>query len=356
MQKTAQDFPPNIVALIANGPYLPGAFVAAASLLECGLREDAAVAIVQPAGSLSNEQRHWIAARYPGIAHVELDAADYLPEALHSWKTALAPLFLRFALAEIFPSSQRILYVDSDILAVRSVDDAFALDLRGKIVGAADDDLVAGLVGHKPSWTAYRNGLRLPADAPYLNCGVLLVDAPAWRAGNIKARLIALFLENRDICRYLDQSALNLMLKGDFAPLSPRWNFQQNYQAISAEDMLAPRLVHFAGSAKPWRNDGFVFRRDYRDAWRRLLTGAPFPGFFQEYSDIGRRQIREAWRASGRLLRAREPQCGIERSQIGSLREKLREVCVRRNFIDAWVSDVNAQSGTPTGGGAPART
>ena len=329
---------PYVVALIANGPYMPGAYVAAASILAAGLRADAAIVILHPEDALTGEQRNWLQRSYPRIELLEVDASAYLPDALSSWNTILAPLFLRFALAEIFTSARKILYVDSDIVALRTVNDVFDFDLDGRPVAAADDDLVAGLVGHKASWLAYRNALGVPPEVPYLNCGVFLTDAPLWRERAIKRTLTEIFLNNRGLCRFSDQSAINLYLKGQFARLSPAWNFQQNYQAIGAEDLLRPRLVHFAGSAKPWRNDGFVFRTVYRDRYRNLLLSTPFSAFFESYAKVSVRQFREAWRAVNRMLHGREIQSGIRRAELGLLRTKLTQLLSAKDFIDLRIS------------------
>lgn len=325
---------PNVVVLIANGPYMPGAFATAASILAQGLREDASVAIVHPADALTSVQRSWIVRRYPGIELLEVDAAAFLPIQLSSWNTILAPLFLRFALAEIFPSARKILYVDSDILALRNVDEVFDLDLGKKLIAAADDDLVSGLVGHKQSWIAYRKALGVPPETPYLNCGVFLLDAVVWREGRIKQALIETFLNNQTRCRYFDQSAINLFLMGDFARLSPAWNFQQNYQAVKAEDLVQPRLVHFAGSAKPWRNDGFVFRPEYRHRYRELLGSTPFSPFFEPFWRVSRKQAKEAWRAVNRTLQGREIQSGIKRAEVGRIRSQLLGVLASGTFVD----------------------
>jgi lipopolysaccharide biosynthesis glycosyltransferase len=313
---------------------MPGAFAAAQSILACGLAEDIRLAIVHPPDGLTKPIEAWMKAAYPRLELVAIEAADYLPPDLSCWRTILAPLFLRFALAEIFPDAQKILYVDSDILAVSGIDDAFALDLGGKPVAAADDDLVSEMIAVKPSWIAYREGLGVPVGKPYLNCGVLLIDAAAWREQSLKQALSATYLANRERCRYFDQSAINLFLKSDFARLSPAWNFQQTYQAIGAEDIVCPRLVHFAGSAKPWRNDGFVFRPPYRRRYREILSGTPFAGYFQSYGHIGRKQIKESWRSLKRFIGGRELQSGVRHEKLETLRARLAAIMQSGVFID----------------------
>lgn len=323
-----------IIALIADAAYMPGAFVTARSILGYGVGDDVRIVIVHPRDCPSDAIRSWMKTAHPGIELVAVDAGTYLPPELSSWDSILAPLFLRFALTEIFPEAQKIFYVDSDILAVAPVGDVFGLEMNGKPVAAADDDLVSAMVAVKPSWIAYRNALGVSLDVPYLNCGVLLIDAVAWRASDMKRKVIGIYLANREHCRYFDQSAINLLLKGGYARLSPAWNFQQTYQAIGAEDIVKPRLIHFAGSAKPWRNDGFVFRRGYRQRYREILSGTPFQSYFQSYGRVSHKQIKEVWRALKRLATGRETQSGVKRSQIAALRTKLAALMASEAFID----------------------
>ena len=325
----------NIVVLIADDAYLPGAYATAASILACGLRADASIAIVHPPGAIAPELQDWFAKTCPRVTLLPVDAKTYLPQPLASWNTILAPLFLRFALPEIFPSAKRIFYVDSDILAVGPIDSMYDLSLRQKPFAAANNDLISEIVGAKPRWLAYREAIGAPLGTSYLNCGVLLQDTAAWLAGGIKNTLTQLYLDNRELCPYFDQSALNMYVKGDFAKLSPAWNFQHAYQAIGAEDIIQPRLIHFAGTAKPWRNDGFIFPRAYRDRYRELLRASPFAGFFEPYWKITRRQLKEGWRTLNRAARGREIQAGISRSEIASLRDKFRGFLKSYDFIDA---------------------
>lgn len=325
---------PNVVALIADAAYFPGAFVAAARILDLGLRQDASLVILHSPGAVTNEQQRWLASRHARINLREIRDGEFLPGDFGTWVSRLTPLFLRFALPETFASARRILYVDSDILPLRPIDSVFDLDLAGHALAAVPDDLDSGLAGYKPSWIDYREGLGVPIGVPYLNCGVLLMDAAAWRTRRLKQHLIELYLANRDRCRYFDQSAINLFFKGEFALLSPIWNFQQNCQAIRAEKMMAPRLVHFAGSAKPWRNDGFVFAPEYRKRYRETLAGTPFEHFFQSYERIGSKQFREAWRSISRIAAGKEPQSGFKRSEMERLRRRLREHLTRFSFID----------------------
>jgi len=313
----------HVIALISDAAFLPAGFATARSILDCGLDDDIQLALVLQPDCLANDVRAWLQSAHPRIELVAADAGKFLPDALASWRSVLTPIFLRDALPEIFPEADRILYVDCDVLATSAVGEAFTLDMEGKAVAAADNDLVSEMVGVTASWVAYREALGVPLGIPYLNAGILLMDARAWREQDLKQKIIATYFANKERCRYFDQCPTNLFLKGDFARLSPAWNFQPSYQAIGAEDIVKPKLVHFAGSAKPWRNDGFVFRRDYRERYRTILAGTPFESFFQPCTSLSGKQIKEAWRSLKRTLRGREIQTGLKRTQIEALRTKL---------------------------------
>jgi hypothetical protein len=51
-----------------------------------------------------------------------------------------------------------------------------------------------------------------------------------------------------------DQTLLNCVLKGDWAELSPVWNWQYTRASRLFESMEGAHVVHFIGSLKPWRD------------------------------------------------------------------------------------------------------
>lgn len=49
-----------------------------------------------------------------------------------------------------------------------------------------------------------------------------------------------------------DQTLLNGVLKGDWAELSPVWNWQYSQRAQLFEAMTSANILHFIGPTKPW--------------------------------------------------------------------------------------------------------
>ena len=88
--------------------------------------------------------------------------------------------------------------------------------------------------------------------------------------------------------KFTDQMLLNVHFNGEFTPLPAHFNymiFLETYQKLcEAVSFLDARLVHFAGSLKPWfEYDSQVLARrapqfiKFFDAWRELLAQARGP-------------------------------------------------------------------------------
>jgi lipopolysaccharide biosynthesis glycosyltransferase len=101
--------------------------------------------------------------------------------------------------------------------------------------------------------------------------------------------------------KFTDQMLLNVHFDGGFTPLAARFNymiFLEAYQKLCEEvSFLDARLVHFAGSLKPWfEYDREVLARrapqfmKFFDAWRELLDEARGPAGTEETARRYRRQ------------------------------------------------------------------
>ncbi|KAJ7175892.1 glycosyltransferase family 8 protein [Mycena filopes] len=140
---------------------------------------------------------------------------------------------------------ERVLYLDADVLVLRSLKDLWRTDLGGKPLGAVRD--VGFPKGHEE------------VKGPYFNAGVMLVDLATARRelGELKA------LAMKGL-PFLDQDALNLHFRTRWLSLAQEWNAQGlgTYADLPsgdrediADDLVAmkaqPRIVHFTGSVHP---------------------------------------------------------------------------------------------------------
>jgi lipopolysaccharide biosynthesis glycosyltransferase len=180
------------------------------------------------------------------------------------------------------PSScARIIAVDSDIDVRREGLARLAIvDLGGAPIAAAIDMIfLMDFGGHLASqFQAYRRNLGLSLATPYFNNGLIVIDRAAWEREELGGRALSFIKTNREVCEFYDQSALNALLKGRFAPLSPRFNFMGDFFLLDLERELAPVAYHFVNRPKPWE-EGFLGEPRFAEAYRQWFACSPWPDF-----------------------------------------------------------------------------
>lgn len=203
-----------------------------------------------------------------GIGHVAaVDTAilDALPTDARRSIATYMELFFARALHGIY---RRILVLDSDVIFERG-DPGRLLraDMLGHAVAAVRDNR---------QWRSPRKLVREfkqlgRPSAPYFNAGVVMIDTEDWaRAGwSEKAEGFA-----RDHLAGLgrDQALMNGMLYGDWAEISPLWNWQFTWSSAHLMSMADPCIIHFIGPHKPWLDsaDSRIPMR-LRDGYARIL-------------------------------------------------------------------------------------
>ena len=178
--------------------------------------------------------------------------------------------FYRLKIPELI-KADRCLYLDSDIVVLRSLKALWNTPMNGKIIGLAADCCEAK---QKQKW-----GLNF-----YGNAGVLLMDLNKWRQTNGWRRCL-------DFCSHAwkkitlgDQDILNNAFAGDIEPLDRRWNahecaksrtkFKDNKAYLQSLD--DPFIVHYIGPQKPWMSSAPWF--DKTHFYFRYLLQTPWKG------------------------------------------------------------------------------
>ena len=112
--------------------------------------------------------------------------------------------------------------------------------------------------------------------------GVLYIDVAKWNRARLDDRALAYIKQNPDLCFLPDEHALNAVLDGHFAELTPVWNFRPaTRERRWAHGLARPVIVHHAGPDKPWRRYGyrkrlFPDRSAYR-LYEAFLEDTPWP-------------------------------------------------------------------------------
>lgn len=187
-----------------------------------------------------------------GVIPVHLDLEDEM--ATHGFKVGYLPLtaYLRLWLPKTFGDTyERILYIDADTSVVdRSLGDFARIDLGPHALGGVRD-LQQWMNIDKPLFE-FKN--RNIGGGAYMNGGVLLIDTDPFNTRGLLDRILE---TNRTMgpFHHHDQSLVNLTLRHEWAELHPHWNWQGLRHYRHRTVTTKPRILHFVGTAKPYRTD-----------------------------------------------------------------------------------------------------
>jgi len=155
-----------------------------------------------------------------------------------------------------------------------------SLDLGGAIMAAATDMIsYMDFGGHlAQEFQAYRASLGMPPDVLYFNNGLTVIDRAAWAKAELGERTLRFIEANPALCLRFEQSALNALLKGDVAKLSPRFNFMGDFMRLDLESEIRPNVYHFVNRPKPWQK-GWIGERRFARAFKEWFAQSPWPDF-----------------------------------------------------------------------------
>lgn len=151
--------------------------------------------------------------------------------------------------------TDRVLYLDADMLCVGSVDELALMDISDTIALVVPDVGWATKDGRDGRYTV----LNLK-NKQYFNAGVLYINIPAWEANKIGEQAIQALLRDGDKLAFNDQDALNIVLDGKARYVAIKWNYiysmivdlkRGKLTMDSVDDAV---FIHFAGLIKPWND------------------------------------------------------------------------------------------------------
>lgn len=175
------------------------------------------------------------------IFNIDPDPFTSVCESRRQSPAKFAPLLWQRYLRRI---PERLIYVDSDTRIEADTDALFEMDLDGAPLAAVHDSAVISddRVRH------LCRKLSIPEEAGYFNSGLLVIDTAAWQREDFGERALQVLDKERHVLTWNDQCALNKVLAGNWKPLPFGWN----KLAGSAPREWPERVVHFAGTYKPW--------------------------------------------------------------------------------------------------------
>lgn len=235
------------LAFACNEAFFPGLLVTLSSVLLNGT-EDAEFRIFVLDGGIRDESWQRLAATLerfsvPTELHkVPIDLGSFAGcKALNENHVAYARLLLPSLIAE-----PRVVYLDSDLLFLKNVQQLFALPLDGCCAAAGPDSGVKFLHNDCP----HPDLLDTKPNAPYFNSGVFVWDLAAWRKQGLDEQVRAFIEQYGASCRLYDQTILNWLLVNKVKLLDPSWNVFSGSTPASFVNLASN--IHFV-IMKPWQ-------------------------------------------------------------------------------------------------------
>ena len=170
---------------------------------------------------------------------VRLDVRDYYT----------ITTYYRLFIPGLFPTFNRGLYLDSDIVLNDDVAKLYFTDLGDNIVGAIPD----ASVQLYEEFGNYVDRVIEMDHTKYFNAGVLLMDLKKLREWNLERRVIRL-LKKVTFRVAQDQDLLNYLCKGKTQLIEAKWNVMP-----LGERMEKPSLIHYNLMFKPWNLKNIMY-------------------------------------------------------------------------------------------------
>ena len=335
----------NAVVLCTDRRMLvPALFVASAVRRHASGAVPFDVVVVAEPGTTEPHERAWMAAR--GIEACEdVDYRRYEGIGVIDPRLSVATL-VKLLLPDLFADRyDTLLYLDCDLTIHADVSPLFRLDIAPCPVAAQRRGMLFLTPQLAAEGVAHFERLGMTRPVRYCNTGVMLVDVARWRAENLAARCFDFIRHDPDRCRLIDEDALNGVLDGRFASLSPVWNLMPPRRWMTAAtSIVQPAITHYAGHDKPWKRFGhdkplFPDLAAYR-LYQDFLRDSPWSGWLSrqwtrkdlrdniasEMRWIGRR----LWGSRDPWYTAHEP----TRSQMRSYLADFARHCAEERFID----------------------
>ena len=188
----------------------------------------------------------------------------------------------RVLLPELLAGVDRVIYLDADVLVVRSLSPLWAEQLDSAVLGA-----VRNVV--EPEMRQHVRSLGISEPRGYFNAGVLLIDLRAMRAARSWSQVCEFVREIDEPLEWFDQDALNVVFAAQWKPLDPRWNVQNSFWGwrdwaieVFGGDAVDgairdPAILHFEGPSlcKPWH---YLCPHPHRERYLATLADTPWSG------------------------------------------------------------------------------
>lgn len=171
--------------------------------------------------------------------------ANYNVYSNETWPEAA---YYRLLFSFLVPADiERIIYLDSDTLVLRSLEELYKLDLKGYPVAAVYDNYVK----KQPK-------IGISEEGEYFNSGMMLIDLQLWNNLNVSHQVLSYVSRHPERIEFADQCGLNAILVNNWLKLDSGYNLLYSYIPVDLKRheisgfLEDKRVIHFT-LERPWR-------------------------------------------------------------------------------------------------------
>lgn len=153
--------------------------------------------------------------------------------------------YFRILLPNLVLNVDKLYYIDADIICLKDADSFFCINLEDNIIAAVPDS---------EKMNNKRNKALNLGQHIYFNAGILIIDIEKWNNNKISDKILTVINKYKNIIKYEDQDALNIVLSKKVKYISKIFNCI----TLSDVDNKEIILLHFANHPKPWNRFWFL--------------------------------------------------------------------------------------------------
>ena len=128
--------------------------------------------------------------------------------------------------------SDRLLYLDVDIIVNGSLKELVKIDFNNKLIAAVQDFVVPN---------EYTTQIGLDSDHKYFNSGAMLINLPKWLENDTPNKLLN-YIENKPAnLNFEDQDPLNVVVGKEVVYIDIKYNFLEQYKFSKRADIIELR-------------------------------------------------------------------------------------------------------------------
>jgi lipopolysaccharide biosynthesis glycosyltransferase len=199
------------------------------------------------------------------VAYYDIDEETVRKFVLTSKFTPAAYYRLYFPL--LMPLGiDRLVYLDTDTLVINKLAALYTAELDNYPVGAVYDN-----------WVKTAPQLGITDEEAYFNSGVLVIDIKKWNQQKISEQSFTYLSNYPERIIYVDQDALNAVLKDNWKRLDDRFNFMYSMipEGVSGKllkELIKDKIVIHYTLERPWK---LLCKNRLRSLYRYYLKTSP---------------------------------------------------------------------------------